>query len=240
MLVIAVCDDNHTDRNKIENTIETYLQNHQLKGKIFAYDSAEKLLLAMEEKGLGFDIIFLDIVMGDMDGMACARLIRRHDNLVRIAFLTSSTDYVYEGYEVNATRYLIKPFNENKLNAFLAEIIAQIDAAAKGSITITSGGITKKIRISNILYLESKKNIVKIVLAQADERVPVYTTLDGFAEFHPSNMWIRSHKSFLVNFLYIEEYKNDQFVLQHGIVIPISRSYKNTARESFYALLHNL
>lgn len=239
MLIIAVCDDNYADRNKIAIMIETYLQSYQIKGKIFAYDCAEKLLAAITENGVEFDIIFLDIIMGDVNGMTCARLIRQKDNRVRIAFLTSSTDYVYEGYEVNATRYLIKPVNEDKIVAFLEEAVAQVQEEAKESIIITCCGVTKKILISNILYLESKKNIVEIVLAQADESVTVYTTLDSFEQQHQSKMWIRPHKSFLVNFLYITQYKNDQFVLQDGIIIPISRTYKNTAKDRFYALLHD-
>lgn len=240
MLIIAVCDDNNADKNKIVQILETYLQNKQIMCKIFAYDNAEKLLSAMAEEGLGFDLIFLDIVMGDINGITCARLIRQQDHIVRIAFLTSSTEHVYEGYEVNAVRYLLKPISEKKLIVFLEEIIDQIEEAEKESITITSGGVTKIILIRKIIYLESEKNIVKIVLAQPRENIAIYTTLDGFEQLHQSMMWIRSHKSFLVNFLYIEEYKNDQFVLQDGTVIPISRTYKNTARERFYALLNNL
>jgi two-component system, LytTR family, response regulator LytT len=238
MLILAVCDDNPTERIQICNTVEGYLQNRCIDGKIFSYDSAEKLYSGLESKRLKFDIVFLDIIMGDMDGMTCARLIRQQDKLVKIIFLTSSTDYVYEGYEVNATAYLVKPINASKMAAVLDKTCDQIEEVARESIAVTSGGLTQRILLKDILYVESEKNRVIIVLAQG-ERLAVYITLDGFEQSHPSKMWIRSHKSYVVNFLYVEQYASDKFVLRDGTVIPISRVYKDKAREYFFTLLHN-
>lgn len=239
MLIIAVCDDNHSDRTQICNRLETYLQNQHINGKVFAYDSAEKLNSAIESKKLSFDIIFLDIVMEYMDGMTCARYIRQQDKLVNIVFLTSSTDYAYEGYEVNATAYLLKPINAQKLIAVLDKTIAQIEDVAKESIFITKGAVTRRILIKDILYMESQKNRVEIILAQTGERLAVYITLDEFERLHQSKMWIRHHKSYIVNFLYIKQYASDKFVLRDGTIIPISRIYKDKVKECFFTLLHN-
>jgi two-component system, LytTR family, response regulator LytT len=218
--------------------VEAYVQSKGMEGKVFGYDSAEKLNSGLESKRLKFDILFLDIIMKDMDGMACARLIRRQDKLVKIVFLTSSTDHVYEGYEVGATAYLVKPAAANKLAAVLDNAIGDIADVAKESIAITCGSITQRILLKDILYLESKKNKVMIILADG-ESLAVYTTLDEFDQSHPSAMWIRAHKSYIANFLHIERYLGDKFVLRDDTVIPISRAYKDKARESFFALLHN-
>jgi len=219
--------------------IETYLQNQGINGKVFAYDSAEKLHSVIESKRICFDIIFLDIIMDDMNGMTCARIIRRQDKLVKIVFLTSSTDYVYEGYEVNATGYLVKPINAKQLIAVMEKILVQIEDIDKESIYITSRGVIQRILTRNILYAESKKNYVQIVLAKTDERLVIYTKLDEFEQLHPSKLWIRCHKSYIINFLFIEQYASDQFVLSDDTVIPISRTYKDQVREHFYTLLHN-
>jgi len=239
MLIIGVCDDHHVDRNQICNTIETYLQDQCINGTVFMYDSAEKLNSVIESKRLSFDIIFLDIVLGDMDGMTCARWIRQQDKLVNIVFLTSSTDYVYEGYEVNAAAYLLKPINGQQLIAVLDKTIAKLEDMGKESISITCGGVLKRILIKDILYLESQKNRVEIVLAQTSERLVMYITLDDFEQLHQSKMWIRHHKSYIANYMYIEQYAKDKFVLRNGTSIPISRVYKDKVRECFFALLHN-
>lgn len=237
ILVVAVCDDDNLDRTIVCKTVETYLRNHGLDGKIFSFDSAEKLYSALEGKKLKFDIVLMDIILGDMDGLSCARLIRRQDKLARIIFLTSSADYVYDGYEVNATAYLLKPVGAEKLAAVLDKTIAQIEDVAKESLAITSGGMTRKILLEDILYAESQKNRVIIVLTHG-ERLAVYSSLDSFEQEHRSEMLIRSHKSYIVNFIYIEQYAGEKFVLRDGTVIPISRIYKDRAKESFFTLLH--
>lgn len=242
MLIIAVCEDNNAERNEICATLESFLKSQQINGTVFAYDSAEKFISAIESKRLRFDIVFMDIIMGDMgdmDGMTCARLIRQWDKLVKIVFLTSSTEYVYEGYEVNASGYLVKPLSTAKVTACLQKTIDELQRLAKETIAVTSGGVKRRIPIDDILYLESRRNQVEVVLAAPAERLVVYTKLDEFAQSHPSKMWLRPHQSFVVNFLYIEEYASDSFVLRDGTVIPISRTYKNTTRASFYNLLHN-
>lgn len=239
MLIIAVCDDSDLDRTQICNAIETYLQNQHISGKVVAYDSAEDLHSVIESKKLRFDIVFLDIVMDDMDGMACARLIRQQDKFVSIVFLTSSMDYVYEGYAVNAAAYLLKPINADKLAAVLEKTIDQVETSDQESIAITFGGVIQRIRIKDVVYLESRKNKVELVLAHNGEKLAVYTTLDEFEQLYPLTMWIRVHKSYIVNFLYIEQYASDKFLLRDGTVIPISRSYRDKVRECFFTLLHN-
>lgn len=238
IFVIAVCDDDGADRANICTAVEAHLQSRGIEGKVLSYDSAEKFYSALESKRFKFDMILLDIIMGDMDGMTCARLIRRQDKLARIVFLTSSTDYVYDGYEVNATAYLVKPIRADKLTAVLDNAVGQMEDVAKESIAITSGGVIQRILTKDIVYMESSKNKVIIVSAQG-ERFNVYTSLDGFEQAHRSPMWIRAHKSYVVNFLYIEQYASDRFVLRDGTAIPISRVYKDKARESFFTLLHN-
>ena len=91
--------------------------------------------------------------MGDMNGMTCARIIRKQDKLVNIIFLTNSTDYVYEGYEVNATGYLVKPIKIDQLAKVMERAIAQNENAEKESICITYRGVTQKIPTKDILYL---------------------------------------------------------------------------------------
>lgn len=238
-MLIAVCDDNKEDRMQTCSMLEASLRNQQIDGKVLAYDGANQLLSALEHKNPGFDILFLDICMEDMDGMRCARLIRQQDELVKIVFLTSSTDYVYAGYEVNASGYLVKPVAGQTLASLLEKTVRQLADAAKKTIALTSGGVVKRIPFQKILYLESKKNKVEVVLASTGENVAVYTTLDAFEQLHPSALWIRPHKSYLVNFQHVEQFDGSQFTLTNGAVIPVSRAYKEKAKEAFFALLYN-
>lgn len=82
------------------------------------YNSAEQLLFEVgqpEAQELVFDLILLDIQMGGMDGITLARQLRAQDKRVTLAFLTAAREYVFEGYEVQAVRYLLKPMQQEKV-----------------------------------------------------------------------------------------------------------------------------
>jgi two-component system response regulator LytT len=239
MLIIAICDDNADDRIKLYETIDSYLCQQGINANIFTYDNPDKLNFVIESRTICFDIIFLDIIMGDLNGMTCARIIRKQDKLVNIIFLTSSTDYVYEGYEVNATGYLVKPIKIDQLAKVMERAIAQNQSVDQESICITYRGVTQKILTKDILYFESENNKVNIVLAKTAEKITVYTKLDELEQIEQLNTFIRSHKSFLVNFLYIEKHENDKFELTNGMVIPISRKNKDKVKKTFYTLLNS-
>ena len=92
---------------------------------MFTYSSATELLFYWSE-GKSFDIAFLDIKMKNMSGVELARLLRKNDDLLIIVFITGLMDYVFQGYEVQALRYLLKPVKETDYFACLdraAEII---------------------------------------------------------------------------------------------------------------------
>jgi len=84
--------------------------------------------------------------------------------------------------------------------------------------------------------LESENNKVNIFLAKNNEKITVYNKLNDF-EQQQIKTFIRSHKSYLVNFLYIEKYANDKFILTDKTIIPISRKNREKAKETFYHLL---
>ena len=81
MLFIAICDDNAADRTKLHETIENYLGKQDIEAKLCTYDNPDKLISAIESTTMCFDIIFLDIIMDDMNGMTCAKIIRQRDRL---------------------------------------------------------------------------------------------------------------------------------------------------------------
>ena len=107
---VIICEDERCFQEALCNAIEEWkeLTNHQDVSCI-CFDSSEDLL-ASWEGGLSAELLFLDIqIPGELSGMALAKKIRQHDQTVSIVFVTNYADYVYEGYVVNALRYLKKP-----------------------------------------------------------------------------------------------------------------------------------
>lgn len=112
MIKIAVCEDEKETQLLIEDYLENILKDISIEYEIQKYISGEELL---ESNLKDIDILLLDIKMEKLNGMDTARKIREVDNEMEIIFVTSLIDYVQEGYEVRAYRYLLKPIELEEL-----------------------------------------------------------------------------------------------------------------------------
>ena len=111
---IAICEDNKTQSDLIKQMV----RNWSIKGKnvikITCYQSAEAFLFCLPEDG-PFDILLLDIQMKEMTGIDLAKQLRETKDEVIIIFITAMKEYVFEGYNVDALQYLLKPIKETSL-----------------------------------------------------------------------------------------------------------------------------
>lgn len=111
---IAYCEDEPAQRSRMELLLRTFAERKRLPLTVEAFSDSAAFLFQYPGS-YPFDLIFLDIDLGGMDGMALARKIRETDSEVPILFLTNHKEYVFEGYEVQAFRYLLKPVTEDTL-----------------------------------------------------------------------------------------------------------------------------
>ena len=123
MIKISLVDDKPEDRASLISLVQEIFQNKNITFSYDEFESAEDFL-ASYESGL-YDLCFLDIYMKNMNGMDAAREIRKLDPDLAIVFLTSSPDYVYEGYEVQALRYLMKPPAPEKVQIIISDLLHQ-------------------------------------------------------------------------------------------------------------------
>lgn len=114
MLNLVICDDERTLRNDLRKVLETELELCGETFKIAEFDCGESLVRALNDSV--FDIIFLDIEMKDLDGVATAREIRKRTSAPEIIFVTSYPDFVFQGYEVQALNYILKPYQKEKID----------------------------------------------------------------------------------------------------------------------------
>ena len=159
MFRIAVCDDELIFAEKIADACNNILKKRFEEEKSFSVDLFTNGIELISKHGndIWYDIIFLDILMGQINGITLASIIRSKDKNVPIVFLTSSSEYVLKGYEVKAYRYLIKSiteFNEwNQLEQVIDEILREKKKKEKW-LVLKDGGGFKRIAFEDILYME--------------------------------------------------------------------------------------
>ena len=102
---IAICDDERTYIKKIENDINS-LKTHENEFEFSEFESGEAFISGFSKDK--YDLIILDIEMNDLNGLQTAEFLRQIDKNVILIFMTSYDKFVYQGYEVNAFRYILK------------------------------------------------------------------------------------------------------------------------------------
>lgn len=115
MIRIALCDDDPQVLDIIGHYIDAFVSDsgHEIVCDRFTDGNA---LLDKLEGGIHYDLVFLDVVMPDLNGIQVGKEIYGRNKMTKIVFLTSSPEFAVESYGVNALDYLLKPLTDEKFN----------------------------------------------------------------------------------------------------------------------------
>ncbi len=214
---IAICDDSAPDREYLSNLVKHWAKNccHQVQISLFT--SAEHFLFSYEEEK-DFDILLLDIEMGDMDGVTMAKKLRQENHAIQIIFITGYSDYIAEGYEVAALDFLMKPVREEKLWEVLSRAGEKL-AKNEKMLYLEISGEMVCIPIYQIRYALVSGNYVTLY---ASKDYTVKMTL-GHLEKELDERFYRLGRSALVNLTKIRRVTKTQVMLEDGTLLPLPR-----------------
>ncbi|WBU89022.1 LytR/AlgR family response regulator transcription factor [Cellulophaga omnivescoria] len=178
------------------------------------------------------DLIFLDIQMPNLKGTDFAKMI---PDTTKIIFTTAYSEYALQGYELNALDYLLKPITfdrflqaVNKLEA-VKSITKDV---ANDSITIKSGYDLHKIQLQHITHIESDSEYVKFYLEDG-KKIMSHQTLKSLEKTLNPNLFMRVHRSFIVNKTKVTSLKGRDLLLTN-ISIPVSDSYYDKVKQDLF------
>ena len=158
MLSIAVCDDEIIECARMAEKIRGTLEEMKVPCFLRQFNSGEELL----QSGENFDIVFLDIIMDWLDGMKTAERIRQKDSCRLLIFISSSREYVFDSYDVEAFWYLVKPVETVKLKKVLQRAVLKTEAASHDFILVNRERKKQKIFLQDILYFEIRGRLIDI------------------------------------------------------------------------------
>jgi len=175
------------------------------------------------------DLLFLDIHLPKLKGITFLKTL---PNPPAVIMTTAYHQYAVEGFNLNVTDYLLKPFEFerfltaiNKVKLSLKETHRQInDLKEKEYIFITVQKKKVKILFSDIIYVESQREYVKIVTKKKEFITKLST--NEIEKLLPPNLFKRIHRSFIISLDKIESY-TAKTVDVNGISIPIGRGYSS-------------
>lgn len=213
---IAICDDKQEDREYVQQLTARWAQQRGNQMEMTEFCSAEQFLFSCPQPD--FDLLLLDIEMGEMDGVSLAKQVRRTNELMQIVFITGYSDYITEGYEVAALHYLMKPVKEEKLFAVLDRAVERLHKNTK-VLTLETSEEMVRVPLYQVSALEVQRNYVTVHARQD------YTVKKSLSELMEQldERFFRVGRSAVVNLNDISRVTRSDIYLTDGRSIPLPR-----------------
>ena len=221
MLQLAVCDDEKVFRSDLRKILGTELELCGIDYHISEFTSGEELIAGLEKADC--QILFLDIEMKGIDGVEAARRLRETKRQMEIVFVTSYADFVFQGYEVRALNYILKPYEPEKIAAVLHTALEALDIEAEKYYVIDQRGGSIRVPLSSVKYFSSERRTVHAVTTEQE-----YTFYEKLSDLETElpDTFVRIHNRYLVHLKYLEAVRQNTAVVD-GEELPVSRSCKS-------------
>lgn len=217
------------DEAMAREIIATHLQKIDGIEVVGQYKSALEAFSFLNKNAV--DLLFLDINMPDINGIAFANSISKD---IKVIFTTAYRDYAVEGFELRAVDYLLKPISfERLLKAIGVYMESRLikNQPYDGSmdensfIFVRSDRKMIKIDFESIIYIESYSDYLKIHLTAGT--TVTRETITAIEERLPKEKFLRIHRSFIISVSHIHSFTNEEVTVGRKS-LPISRSYKKS------------
>ncbi|MGH3504555.1 MAG: LytR/AlgR family response regulator transcription factor [Nocardioidaceae bacterium] len=183
------------------------------------------------------DAVFLDIAMPGLSGLDVARVLAKFKQAPAIVFVTAHEEHAVEAFEINAVDYLLKPVRQDRVSESVRRVVDARSAPSTApeddeTIAVERGGVTRFIRRSDIRYVESHGDYVRLHTTEDSHllRVPLATLEE---QWHQAG-FVRIHRQCLVAIDHVSEVRQDGnhcTVLVDGSELVVSRRHTPELRE---------
>jgi len=178
------------------------------------------------------DILFLDINMPVLDGISFLKTIQHKPQVI---FTTAYKEYAINAFDLAAVDYLLKPFSLERFIVAVDKALERLNKVTSAAfisedkkddfIFIKTDSKIYRVLYNDIVYAEASGNYTKIVTTQ--QTLMPAITFSGFEQQLPSSLFIRVHRSFIINKSHITHIEGNR-VFVNNIEIPIGINYKET------------
>lgn len=232
---IIACDDDKNMLALLEKWVKEYMEEKTY--HFFAYDSGIELLKEMEHyKGTEPQILFMDIKLKNDNGIDVEKLLNEGYGNTAVIFVSGYTEYLEESFEADSVFFLVKPLKKDRFEKAMEKATEKLDKAER-KFLLLKGKELRRVFYDEIYYIESAGR--KLQLFGVDGFIEYYAKMDSVEE-ELKDDFVRCHKSFIVNLMYVRSMDGKEITLMNGKKIPISRNRVNETKQKLFDYLGGL
>lgn len=237
MYYIAVCDDVREDIEVVIAYLQDYQREHpHFSYKIYEFHSMEALMLEIED-GARLDLLFLDICMDGTSGTEGARQLRQYGFEGQIIFQSSSQDFVFAAFAVDATQYLVKPIQKLQFFQAMDQARAEHEKNKVTYITLNVVGEIKRVNLNQFIYAETHGNYQHILMDGGEESVVRITATNLFTQVLHDRRFVQIGKAYIVNMSFIDKFTAKDITFMNGEMIYLPRGHFPKFKEEYFKFL---
>lgn len=227
MIRVAIVEDDERDYENLDGCLKRFQEEEQTQMSVARFHEAETFLSLGTGK---YDVIFMDIELGGMDGMEASHKLRTENAASVLIFVTNMAQYAIKGYEVDAVDFVVKPVIYESFRMKMKRALKHVEREQERYVKLPVRTGVVQLRVNDIRYIEVMGHHL---LYHTDEGVTdVCGSLREAQEDLAGAGFSRSSNSYLVNLRYVTNVGTKDVTVD-GEVLPISRSYRKTFMEDF-------
>lgn len=231
MYRIAICEDEPSEAVTLENMVYEVLAEVDSGVSCTVYSDTAALRQALEGGKEEIHLILMDILMPGKNGMEFAEEMRAAGIKNGIVFITYSMDYILQGYDVQAIKYILKPIDKEELKK--AIFYDYYNHFLSKNFYVRQGGTMRTFQLKDLMYVENKPKKSAIYLK--DDMILVREKLLNLEkELRPHGIY-RCHQSFLVNINNVTGLVRYEARLIDGRTVPVSKAFYKSIQNEFLA-----
>ncbi|MBQ8515573.1 MAG: response regulator transcription factor [Ruminococcus sp.] len=224
---IALCDDEPQQIMQMRRLLQEWNADKASEIEIRAYNSAEQFLFDYEANPC--DLLLLDIEMNGINGMELAKTLRTKGDMLPIVFITGFSEYMADGYDVEALHYLLKPVRKEKLFEVLERFSARGQIRTQVLLPCENG--TMRISEDSILYCEAMGKQTHLFLSDGQKLICTCGISKLAKEL--SHDFIPCHRSYLIHLRFIRSISKTAVTMDNGQELPLSRRLYESVNRAF-------
>lgn len=232
---IAIVEDEEVHSGLLRQYILAWGEARKKTVHACIYENAESFLFTLEDSAA--DAVFADIQMPGMNGMEMIRKLREKDSKMPVVFTSGLSDYLQEGYEVQALHYLLKPISAEKVFECMDRICSQKDTRKLYTVRTLSG--MSRLDLEEVNYCEAEGHYSRFVMTDRSQ-VRAMKSISELEGELPGEAFVKCHRCYLCNLDNVKQIVEDSIIFDNGESVPVSRRLYRECNKRFIEFYKSL
>ena len=211
---IALCEDDSVQADMFVRLLDKTADKLGIKAETDVYNCAEDMKEELSDEDIPYDVYFLDIELGNDNGVELARYIKGYDINSVIIFTTSHTDYMAEAFDVHAFNYIVKPVTMQKVDKIVTQLEEVINSRDDKLIFRCNRELVSTY-YDDIVYMESSKRIINLITTNMEYQF--YGKINDVYNELPELIFGKTRSGCIVNYRYVSRVDKSNVWCRRGV-----------------------